>query len=373
MTTTRAPRSESETRAVGEALRATYFAGYTEDKLSTPPYKADFENHLFGRFNTFRNHFVPWIGRRLPLGDATVLEIGSGTGSSTAAIAEVSKKVIAFDIDDRSVKAAQARLAAMGLNNVDFHLVPPADVLSSAKAQCTQGVDVVLLYALLEHQTFRERIDTLKTAWDLLNPGGIIAVGELPNRLTYMDKHTSMAPFYNMIADDVALEYARFVPRAGLHSDLERARQRSEAHALDLLTRWGRSCSFHDFQLVFGDLAPLVVGDGFDPEIRAVRRASLDERLLYTLWRSENINVPVGFCRSFIDVLLRKPGGPAFAWTSQVDQVLQVLDANPPAPAAPIAPPVAPAPVVTPDPPGIRYHVAEAWRLLKIKLRNKLK
>ena len=63
----------------------------------------------------------------------------------------------------------------------------------------TDGVDLVLLYALLEHQTLDERIETLRLAERIVRPGGAIVVTETPNRLTYVDRHTSQLPFFHLL------------------------------------------------------------------------------------------------------------------------------------------------------------------------------
>jgi hypothetical protein len=171
------------------------------------------------------------------------------------------------------------------------------------------SVDAVFLYAVLEHETYDERMETLKTAWELLRPGGVLIVADTPNRLTYTDHHTAWLPFYHMLPSDVAMAYADRSPRASFPVSINQALAVSRANAEEVLTRWGRGVSFHDFELALGNLNELVVGDGFDEEVRALKPPSFEERLLYAYLKHKNLAVPPAFVRDSIDVILQKPGG----------------------------------------------------------------
>jgi hypothetical protein len=72
--------------AIEQALRETYFSGYDQQFLLTDNGRNDIENNVFRRYNHSLRHVVPWLGRVIDLAGKNVLEIGCGTGSSTAAL-----------------------------------------------------------------------------------------------------------------------------------------------------------------------------------------------------------------------------------------------------------------------------------------------
>ena len=67
---------------------------------------------------------VPWVQRVRPLEAASVLEIGCGTGSSTAAFATMASRHTCIEILESSIEAARRRCELLGIDNVDFVQVP---------------------------------------------------------------------------------------------------------------------------------------------------------------------------------------------------------------------------------------------------------
>jgi hypothetical protein len=200
-------------------------------------------------------------------------------------------------------------MEVLGLGNVGLHFLPADRILAEIERRHSGGVDAVLFYAVLEHQTFGERIESLQRCWALLNVGGLLIVTDTPNRLTYGDYHTSQLPFYHVLPHDVAVAYAYRSPRAEFVESIGSAAKQGPATAEESLIRWGRGVSYHDFELALGGLGELVVGDGFDPEMLGIKPVTLEEELLYSYWCAMDIRVPVGFVRQSVDVILRKPGG----------------------------------------------------------------
>lgn len=246
-------------------------------------------------------------------GSEAVIEIGCGTGSSTAAIAPHVGHIQAYDIAPASVAAAQRRLAILGLSGrADCCCVEPRSLLATMTSQAPRAsadgqqsrprVDMVLIYAVLEHQTVPERLGTLRACWEVLRPGGVLVIADTPNRLTYWDAHTAELPFYHLLPDMVALPYAARSPRVGLRDSIA-----------EVLARWGRGVSYHEFELALGDLNELVVADGFAPEMMEWLGLTLEEEVLIDYWKRKPIPVPIGFARKTIDVILRKPEGDAGA------------------------------------------------------------
>jgi len=292
-------------------MRESFLVGWSDELLSTPAGQKAMAEHVHTRYDECLTSIVPWTAHHLDLRGKEVLEIGCGTGSSTAAFARICARVDGYDIDARGVEGARHRMEILRLPNVGVHLHAPQDVLPEVRRRHAAGIDVVLYYAVLEHQTFEERIESIRTCWDLLRPGGLFVVTDTPNRLTYCDFHTSFLPFYHVLPHEVATAYAKFSPRADFAADIHAALKKSDAIAQEQLIRWGRGVSYHDFELAIGDTRPLVVGDGFDPEILPIKPVIIEERILYTYWLERQVPAPVGFCRASLDLVLRKPGpGP---------------------------------------------------------------
>ena len=124
-------------------------------------------------------------------------------------------RVDAYDIDNGSVDAARARARILGQENITFHVEPAAGLLARVRRDHPEGTaDVVVLFAVLEHQHPLERLETLSACWGMLREGGLLVVVETPNRLAYFDPHTSLLPFFSMLPPEIAVRYAEKVAAA---------------------------------------------------------------------------------------------------------------------------------------------------------------
>ena len=142
------------------------------------------------------------------LGETTILEYGCGTGPVCCAFAPHVARHIGYDIVPEAIDLARAHVQAAGAANVTLHAAP-ADRILKAVAQHRGEVDVMLLYAVLEHMTPTERLDLLQLAMELVSPEGLVVVIESPNRLCAVDWHTSFLPFLCQLPEELALGYAR--------------------------------------------------------------------------------------------------------------------------------------------------------------------
>ena len=268
------------------------------------------ENALFRRYNQATEYAVPWVNRTAPLAGSRMVEIGCGSGSSTAAFARLAEHVHAYDIEPSHIEGARIRARILGLGNVSCHAVAPDQLLSEVRRRHgKEKVDIVLLYAVLEHCTTAECLDTIQTSWDLLRPGGHLVVIETPNRLGYMDVHTTFLPFFHMLPGPIALRYYRRTQRQRIITTLDKAASVSEQEAELTRIRLGTGISFHDFQIALGieDLGPILVADGYEPEMLAWFPITLEERLLQTFFLARDVPAPIGFARFVLNVILRKP------------------------------------------------------------------
>lgn len=270
------------------------------------------ENEVFRRYNQATQYAVPWVNRVAPLADSRIVEIGCGSGSSTAAFARLAKQVCGYDIDPSYVAGARTRAQMLGLMNVSCHAVNPGQLLSEVR-RChgEDKVDLVLLYAVLEHCTTVECLETIQTGWDLLRPGGHLVVIETPNRLGYMDVHTTFLPFFHMLPGPIALRYYRYAQRQRVIKTLDAALHISEQEGELARIRLGTGISFHDFQIALGieDLGTVLAADGYEPEMLEWFPITLEERLLQTFFLARDVSAPIGFARFVLNVILRKPVG----------------------------------------------------------------
>ena len=97
---------------VREALIEHHFSkqsGWT-DAGGRDHFRVDLDRHSFQRHDAAVTYVVPWVNQAIPLAGKEIVEIGCGTGSSTAAFAPYSGRVYGYDISDSSIAAAEVRL-----------------------------------------------------------------------------------------------------------------------------------------------------------------------------------------------------------------------------------------------------------------------
>jgi len=213
--------------------------------------RLDFEDHLYRRLNNFRTTVVPWLDSMIPLKNASVLEIGCGTGSTTVALGEKGAKITAIDVCAESMQVAKERCRIYGINNVEFQLLN-ADRM---KSSLTDPFDYVIFTASMEHMTHNERIRSIQAAYELVKENGHVVLLETPNRLWFADVHTSGDPFFHWLSDECAMDYAQFTPRESFHFAFE---DRAD-DSLTKLARWGRGVSFHEFVIALGGMEKVKV------------------------------------------------------------------------------------------------------------------
>jgi S-adenosylmethionine-dependent methyltransferase len=299
-------------RQIEEALRASYFKNYDPAFLETAAGQEDIKANVFRRYNNSLTHVVPWVARQINLRGKTLVEIGSGTGSSTAAFAHFVEKIDGYDIDAQALAGARARLEVMGLHNAALHLVAAEELVDTLRRNHADGADIVLLFAVLEHQTIRERHETLKLCWELLKPGGLLVVTETPNLLHYTDLHTSQLPFLHLLPSELYARCADRSPREGFGKGFANYASLAMEELDTAIMRWGRGVSFHDFELAIGkEHGKYLVASGFEQEILTWFDVTLDEELLRHYFLFAHVDAPLGFSRVVLNLIYKKHDGPA--------------------------------------------------------------
>lgn len=294
--------SPAQSAAIAEALEATYFAGFNAAHKASAEFQRDIHDQVEGRYRMFADAVVPWIGRHIDISGHKVVEIGSGTGSSTAAIAQRVGHVFTFEISEPAVAAARARSDILGYTNVTHQRR-----LFDASAVAELGsVDGVFLAAVLEHCTFEECIGLLTAAWEALKPGGWLCVVDTPNRLSPIDHHTSNLPFFSALPIDVRILYATRSPRADL---VRQFGDLGDPTAEQRMIRWGNGISYHEFEIAIGPhVHDNVIADGWEPEINKLIDILPDDTFTAHMLRSFAPNVNRAFGRRSFYFIIRKPG-----------------------------------------------------------------
>jgi SAM-dependent methyltransferase len=250
----------------------------------------------------------PWIERARPLGESTVLEYGCGPGSVSRSLVPHARRYIGLDIDPGYI--AQAR-AQNDHESAEFH-VHPAEEIGDAFSSYAGEVDVVLLYAVVEHLTIPERLDILARAREVARPDGVIVVVELPNRLVPLDHHSSFEPFLSQLPDELALDYLyrREVRRPEIRDYVTDKRDPSLPAAEDedglmALRRFGRGASFHEFELAWGGpVNDHVIATNWEPEVIPHRAIDPGEVALARTLRRLRPDLDPCWSRQWIDLIL---------------------------------------------------------------------
>jgi len=226
-----------------------------------------------------------------------VLEIGCGTGSSSVALAEQGAHVTAIDIDAAAMEVARDRCRIHGVS-VDIRE-------SSAKHLLEFGpMDAVIYFAALEHMNNEERLQSLAEAWSLLAAGGLLAIIETPNRLWFLDQHTSRLPFYNWLPHDLAFAYSRFSPRENFNDTYRELNPESLNHFL----RRGRGASYHEIDVAIAPtqsldtVSSLMSYFGWRRRMRTSRFARRYKALLHQI----RPDLHEGWFDLDLDVIIRK-------------------------------------------------------------------
>ncbi len=298
-----------ETYYTRQGLRETYCSDLAENFLQTDLGIQDIEANVFRRYNNSLTHVLPWVARFIELRDKSLVEIGSGTGSSTAAFAHFVKSVHGYDINAYAVEGARKRLEALGLTNAVIDIVSRDRLISKLTADHRQGADIVLLFAVLEHQTAEERRQTLEVCWNLLNRDGFLVVVETPNLLTWFDFHTSLLPFLHLLPTEIYARYAEFSPRNGFNRAFVKEKMPDGIPLETAIARWGRGVSYHDFELAFGkEYRKYIVANGFEKEMLAWVDVCLEEEMLRYYIESTGLDIPRAFTRVSLSLIMQKGG-----------------------------------------------------------------
>jgi 2-polyprenyl-3-methyl-5-hydroxy-6-metoxy-1,4-benzoquinol methylase len=138
-------------------------------------------------------------------GKVLVLDVGCGSGASSAALARMGFHVIGIDPVEASVRIGTRAVRECGVAKRVTFVAGNGGALPVR----TGSFDVVLLCAVIEHVPPASRRSLLQEAWRALRPGGLLLIHDTPNRLWPYDGHTTGLWFTTWLPRRLAFRYAR--------------------------------------------------------------------------------------------------------------------------------------------------------------------
>lgn len=300
------PRTPPEQRKrLEDLLLSTYFASVPRHQLDCDTGRFIIGQHVWQRYEQARYSLAPWVDRAVGLAGRRIVEIGSGTGSSTAGFAALARTVDGYEIDQPSIAFAHGRFEVLGVRNATANLVAGDDMVKTVCDRHRGNVDAFLFFAVLEHMTIPERLVALRTAWSELPSGGVLIVIETPNRLTYTDLHTAQMPFFHMLPTPLALHY---YPRSQRIDFVENVTKAPPEERELTLQRWGNGVSFHEFDVGIGpEVDQFIRADGFEPEVTGIYPLRLDDELLGRYFEAHPVRRHRAWTRNHLNLVLAKP------------------------------------------------------------------
>lgn len=283
--------------------RASGWEGY----VLTDAGREKLRGQLLTRLSQTTSTLVPWLAQALKMDGLRVLEIGCGSGSSTAGLAHAGAKVTAFDIKGPSLVIARKRLELLKLK---------ADVIEAEAdwlehdldaAMFPGPYDMIMCYAVLEHLTIAERLHLLELLRQVMRRDkAMLAIFETPNRFAPFDWHSTKLPFADVLPDELHYHYGHRFAKKAAHPS-----RRSEAFTPELqknIYRAGRGVSWHEFHIAFGMENIEVILDGYSAKAKKMtsyRPNEAFEEVLAQVFAAQDPPVPRGFCRPSLELLLK--------------------------------------------------------------------
>jgi len=208
---------------------------------------------LSERFEDQRKKIIPWLDSVKRLKNLRILEIGCGNGTLAAALAEQGAQVTAIDVNKNLLEDAKIRCEIYGLN-VDFYLLNASELVQHLS---NEVFDIILFGASLEHMTIEERLTSMKSTYAMLPSGGLWCIIGTPNRMHFLDSHTSLVPFFHWLPDELAIKYLPFVSRDDYKKHILSIEDEQEK--LLQFYRWGRGLSFHEIEIAIKPMKELKI------------------------------------------------------------------------------------------------------------------
>lgn len=244
-----------------------------------------------------------------PAKNKVAVEIGSGWGLKALAWADLFASYVCIEIDRHEAETSERYFRERRMNNARAVTGNAESVLQHPPKYGIEQVDVLILYAVLEHLTLPERKSILQLAQEVYLAGGAVLIAESPNRLSPYDAHSFQLPFVEWLPVELLSEYVHKSPREDLKEQLSQASPESR---YETLYRLGRGISFHEFEC-FWDRLPLenarIANDGYSPELLNLEPYRREEWQLLTFFAENGVDVHRLFSRYWIEGIFSAQGG----------------------------------------------------------------
>jgi hypothetical protein len=202
--------------------------------------------HDLARIASALFYYRPMLAQVLhPAKNKMVGEVGSGWGLKALAWADLFDDYVGIEIDPHLAQTSERYFRERGLKNARAIAGNAETVLKQPKKIGIDQVDVLILYAVLEHLTLPERKSILQLAQEIYLAGGAVLIAESPNRLSCYDEHSFQLPFVEWLPVELLSEYVHKTPREDLKEQLSQAAP-EKRH--ETLYRLGRGISCHEFE-----------------------------------------------------------------------------------------------------------------------------
>ncbi len=278
------------------------------------PYFGSLSSHDQMRISKINYGWAPCLKNLgKPLEQMTACEIGSGIGTVSIPLSRLFKHYYGIDIDKEKIDFSIRNAKAQGRENLEFIHTDVLTYLKEFKKDL-EHIDVFVLYAVLEHLTIEERKTLLLELSELLNGRGMLLVAEAPNRLFPFDSHSSQLNFFDLLPQEIALEYYKKSPRNDFIAAIENSNNK-----INTLLRFGRGVSYHEFELWLPEhWSSSIIADGYDPFISVDNPFTSYEASLNSYFANNGLQLNRSFSRYWIEFFcdfskkpeLRRPSLP---------------------------------------------------------------
>jgi hypothetical protein len=240
---------------------------------------------------------VPWLVNAFGLSrlsQMSAVEIGCGSGVKGLPWSRLFKSYLGVDLNPDHIERARALRNELSRTTAEFVCENASAVASDPSKFGLDKIDLLILYAVLEHLTVSERREILELASAVIGDGGYVVVCETPNRLLPFDSHSSELHFYQSLPPELAIAYLERSPMASARESVS-----------DELSyfRFGNALSYHEFDLWLHDgneRAPEIVADGWSPWAMHDQPVRCDETSLANYLQANHLAPPL-FGRYWLD------------------------------------------------------------------------
>jgi hypothetical protein len=232
--------SRNWSAAVDEDVREQFF------RIYSPLRDKGMEAYHLSRIATALYYYRPLLADILkPSHTKCVVEIGSGRGAKAVSWASLFQSYTGIELDPNNVAQTTDLLREYGFTNARVICGNAEAVIDKPEKYGIERIDLLILFAVVEHLTIPERKSVLQLAEKVYQDGGHVLMAESPNRLCRFDQHSWQLPFTDWLPLEIMAEYAPNSKRTDLQYSLNKGSPEKSAESL---YRIGRGVSFHEFE-----------------------------------------------------------------------------------------------------------------------------